>query len=109
MRNAEVRNEQVWLVVGSLMILATVAVAAALAYTRNVMIPFVLAIFITVAVAPVVDFQVKRWRLPSWIAVATTLLFVLVVLSAMSVALIVAVQTMVHAASDYSKQVVSLT
>jgi len=109
MRNAQVRNEQVWLVVGSLMILATVALAAALAFTRNVMIPFVLAIFITVAVAPVVDFQVKRWRLPSWLAVVTTLLVVLIVLSAIGVALIVAVQTMVHAASDYSKQVVNLT
>src|SRR5215470_1024536 len=98
MRTSRIRNEQVWLVVGSLMILATVALAAALAYTRNVMIPFVLAIFITVAVAPLVDFQVKRWRIPSWLAVATTLLFVLIVLSAVGVALIVAVQTMVHAA-----------
>ena len=52
MRNAQLRNEQIWLVVGSLMILATVALAGALLYTRDVMIPFVLAIFITAAVAP---------------------------------------------------------
>ena len=69
MKDAEVRNEQIWLVVGSLMILATVALAAALSYTRDVMIPFVLAIFITAAVAPLVDFQVRRWRLPDWLAV----------------------------------------
>jgi AI-2 transport protein TqsA len=86
-----------------------VALAVALQYTRNVMIPFVLAIFITTVVAPLVDFQVKRWRLPSWIAVLTTLWLVLVMLALIGVVLIVAVQTMVYAASDYSKQVASLT
>jgi len=108
MKKSDVRNEQIWLAVGSLMILATVALAAALAYTRNVMIPFVLAIFITVVVAPVVDFQVKRWRLPSWLAVMSTLLLVFIVLSAMGLVLLVAVQTMVRAASDYSEQVADL-
>lgn len=91
------------------MILATVALALALHYTRNVMIPFILAIFITTVVAPLVDVQVTRWRFPSWIAVATTLSLVLVILILMSVVLIIAVETMVHAANDYSKQAASLT
>lgn len=105
MKNANLRNEQVWLAVGSLMILATVALAVALAFTRNVMIPFVLAIFITAVVAPLVDFQVTRWRLPRWIAVLTTIVLVLVMMALIGVVLIVAVQQMVHAAADYSKQV----
>jgi AI-2 transport protein TqsA len=108
MRNVELRNEQVWLAVSSLMILATVALAVALAYTRDVMIPFVLAIFITTVVAPLVDFQVKRWRLPGWIAVVTTLMLVLVMLASISVVLIIAVQTMVHAAGDYSQRVIEV-
>lgn len=108
MKNAELRNEQIWLAVGSLMILATVALAAALVYTRNVMIPFVLAIFVSAVVAPLVDFQVKRWRFPSWLAVVTTLLLVLVMLALIGGVLIIAVQTMIHAASDYSKQVVEI-
>lgn len=108
MKNIELRNEQIWLAVGSLMILATVALATALIYTRVVMIPFVLAIFITAVVAPLVDFQVNRWRLPKWFAVLTTLMLVLAMLTLMGAALIVAVQTMVHAAGDYSKQVVNL-
>ena len=37
MKNAQLRDEQIWLVVGSLMILATVSLAGALAYTRDVM------------------------------------------------------------------------
>jgi AI-2 transport protein TqsA len=105
---ADLRNEQVWLVVGSLMILATVALATALVYTRDFMIPFVLAIFITTVVAPLVDFQVVHWRLPNWLAVFTTLLLVLVFLTLIGVVVIMAVQTMIHTATTYSAQVVKL-
>ena len=91
------------------MILATVALAVALVYTRDVMIPFVLAIFITAVVSPLVDFQVTRWHAPRWIAVVTTLLLVLALLALLGYVLIVAIQTMVHAASEYSQQVVDLT
>jgi AI-2 transport protein TqsA len=109
MKNAELRNEQIWLVVGSLMIIATVALAAGLIYTRDVMIPFVLAIFITAAVAPLVDIQVSRWHFPGWIAVLSTLLLVLVVLGLMGVVLIAAVEAIVRTANEYSDQVVHLT
>src|SRR5882757_10001847 len=109
MKNAQLRDEQIWLVVGSLMILATVALAGALVYTRDVMIPFVLAIFITAAVAPLSDFLVTHWRFPNWIAVLVTLLLVLAVLTLLGVVLIVAVQTMIDAASEYTKQVTALT
>jgi AI-2 transport protein TqsA len=109
MRNAQLRNEQIWLVVGSLMILATVALAGALLYTRDVMIPFVLAIFITAAVAPLVDFLDTRWRFPNWVAVLVTLLLVLAVLTLLGVVLIVAVQTMIDVAKEYTSQVTALT
>lgn len=106
--NANLRNEQVWLAVGSLMVLATVALAMALVYTRNVMIPFVLAIFITTVVAPVIDFQVVRWQVPKPIAIVFALLLVLSMLALMGMVLIVAVQTIVSAADEYSEQVVRL-
>jgi AI-2 transport protein TqsA len=109
MKDVQVRHEQIWLVVGSLMILATVALATAFVYTRDVMIPFVLAIFITSAVGPLVDFQVRRWRLPMWLAVMTTLFLVLVMLALIGFVLILAGQTMYHRASAYSDQVVSMT
>jgi AI-2 transport protein TqsA len=109
MKNAELREEQVWLAVGSLMILATVALAGALVYTRGVMVPFVLAIFITAVVSPIVDFQVNRWRVPNWIAIFSALLLVLAALSLLGMLLNWAVQTMVHTAGEYSQQVVELT
>src|SRR5262245_1970083 len=109
MKDTRVRNEQIWLAVGSLMLLATVALAAALVYTRDVMIPFVLAVFTTAAVGPIVDFQVRRWRLPNWLAVMTTLLLVTAVMALAGFVLIMAVQTMYRTATDYSEQVVGMT
>ncbi len=87
------------------MILATVALAVALVFTRDVMIPFVLAIFVTTMVSPLVDFLVLRWRLPSWLAILIALLVVLAMLTVLSLALIAAVQTIVHTAGEYSKEV----
>src|SRR5262249_14726898 len=104
----ELRNEQVWLVVGSLMIIATVALAAALIYTRDVTVPFVLAIFMTAAVAPLVDIQVSRWGFPGWLAVLITLFIVLAVLTGMFLVLIAVVQAIVRVANEYSEQVVHL-
>ena len=91
------------------MILATVALAGALLYTRDVMIPFVLAIFITTMVSPLVDFLVLRWRLPGWLAILIALLIVLAILTLLSLALIAAVQTIVHTAGEYSKEVADLS
>jgi len=78
---SNLRDEQVWMAVGSLMFLAMVALALGLAYTGAVMVPFVLAIFITVMISPVFDFPVVRWKFPRWLAAVTTLLFVLAVLA----------------------------
>ncbi len=109
MENRTVRSEQIWLAVGSLMILATVALAVALIYTRDVMIPFVLAIFVTTVVAPMFDYQVTHMHFPRWLAVATTLLMVLAVLSLFGLALIATIQSMVSIASEYGDQVGALS
>lgn len=105
MEHRRLRTEQVWLAVGSLMILATVALAFALVYTRDVMIPFVLAIFITTVVAPLFDYQVTRLRLPRWAAIVTTLLVVAALLGLLSLAFVAAFQAMIAVALDYGQQV----
>lgn len=109
MVNTNLRNEQVWLAVGSLMILATVALAAGLIYTRGVMIPFVLAIFITTIVSPVVDFEVSRLRFPRPLAIFVALLLALAILVLLGAVLMVAVQTIVRVANEYSDQIQALT
>ena len=95
-------KEQSWLMAVSLVILAVVALATALIYTRAVMIPFVVAVFIVALVSPVEDFQVKRLKLPRIFAVIVTLLVVLSVISLVFVFVYQATQTIVSTAGDYS-------
>ncbi len=70
----------------SLVVIAAVAIAAAIAYTRTVMVPFVLAVFISYAVSPLVDLAQDRFRIPRAVsiifalAVAIGLLTLLVLL-----------------------------
>jgi AI-2 transport protein TqsA len=107
--NSNLRDEQVWLAVGSLMILAVVALAGALFYTRAVMIPFVVAIFITTAVSPIVDRLVVRFHVPGWLAILVALILVLAILVLLGAALTVTVQTVVRTADEYTAQVGELT
>jgi AI-2 transport protein TqsA len=106
--NIKLRDEQIRLVVGSLIIVAAATLAAVLYFTRDVMVPFILAIFITNTVAPLVDFLVLRCRLPGWLTVLLTLLVVCVFLVLSFFALAMAVQTIVAVAGDYSQKVADL-
>lgn len=64
-----------------LLILSSVAIAAALYWLRPVLVPFVLAVFIVYGLLPLVEFQVQRLRLPRPLAVGSTLVFGLVLMS----------------------------
>ncbi len=96
------REEMNWVIAGSLAILALVALAIALIYTRKLMIPFVVALFIVALVSPIEDFQVKWLRLPRVIAVIVTLLIVLAFMALVSVFLVQASRTIAYTAGEYS-------
>jgi len=95
-------GEQNYLITVSLVILAFVALAVTLVYTRTVMIPFVVALFIVSLVAPVQDFQVKRLRFPRVIASVVTLFVVFFVVALVSLLVAVTIDTVVSTAKDYS-------
>ncbi|HBO44394.1 MAG TPA: hypothetical protein DD670_10770 [Planctomycetaceae bacterium] len=76
-----IHEERVWLVIGSLMVLATATLAVALVYAEPVMVPLVLAIFIVTIVSPIVDFLVVRWRFPHSLAIAAALMLVLAIMA----------------------------
>lgn len=107
--NSSHRDEQIWLAVGSLMILALVAVGVLLSYTRGVMIPFVLAVFIAVVVSPIVDFLVVRFHVPQAIAVLLAILAVLGILACLGLFLIVAIQTVIETAGEYTESFADMT
>ncbi|MHC4573978.1 MAG: AI-2E family transporter [Planctomycetota bacterium] len=100
----ERRDESTWLITGSLIILAAVALAVVLRYTRGVMIPFVLAVFTVSLVSPVLDFQVVRLKFPRSLAVALTFLVVIVIIGLACLLVSLGVQTIVSTAGRYSSE-----
>lgn len=57
-----------------LIVLTTIAVSAALTYTRPIMIPFVLAVFIAFILLPLKQFLEQRLRFPKTLSLGTILL-----------------------------------
>ena len=57
-----------------LLILSGVALALSLYWLRNVMVPFVLAVFLSFALAPLVDLLIRRARMPRALALSATIL-----------------------------------
>jgi len=102
------RDEGMWLNTGSLMIIAVVALAVALIYTRGIMIPFVMAVFIVSFVSPILDYQVIRLRLPRPIAVAVTLFVVLIMIVILCLLIVQATQTIVATIGSYSESFAKL-
>ncbi|MCL5280903.1 MAG: AI-2E family transporter [Planctomycetes bacterium] len=98
----EPKEENNRLITASLAVLAVVALAVVLIYTRAVMIPFVVALFIVALVAPIQDFQVKRLRLPRIIAVIITLLVVFSIIALASLSVAQAIRTIAYTAGEYS-------
>ncbi len=99
----EKRDEYAWLTTGSLVILAAVAIALVFHYTRAVMIPFVLAVFIVVLVSPVLDFLVIRLKFPRPLAVFVTFLIVIIIIVILCVFITQAAQMVIGTVRDYTK------
>ena len=75
---SESRRERWTLITASLMILATVALGFVLWFTRTVMIPFVLAIFVVAVVAPLADWLEVKAKFRRWLSVPLVMVLVLV-------------------------------
>jgi AI-2 transport protein TqsA len=99
----EHKEEKNWVITVSLVILAVVALATALIYTRPIMIPFVVALFIVALVSPIEDFQVKWLRLPRAVAIVVTLLIVLFFITLVTLSLAQVGRTIAYTATGYSE------
>lgn len=75
---AEERGENQLLTTVALLVLAAVAATVALIYTRSVMVPFVLSVFLTYLVSPLVDVLQVRARVPRGVAVLGAFLVIAV-------------------------------
>ena len=82
-----------------LTILAAIATGATLYWLRPVLVPFVLAMFLSIVAEPVVLLQIKGLRLPRGLAVVTTLLLGVAVVLVIS-AIVAAAVAQLHAGLD---------
>ena len=104
----DLSEEQSWLRTASLMVLAAVAMATALIYTRQVMIPFVLAIFITYLVSPLTDFLENKLRVPRTVSVLAALLVVAAILTLLGLLITTSVRGLTASADIYRERLTSL-
>ena len=70
-----------------LIVLSTIAVAFSLYWLKPVLIPFVLALFLAIGLAPVVNLLVRHLRLPRMLGVLVTLILAILVLVLLGVAI----------------------
>lgn len=88
-----------------LLILTSLAVALALYWLRSAMVPFVLALFFSFALAPFVDLQVRYLRIPSSLAVTATLVLGFFLLTTLAAIVSTSVSELTANAVSYQEQI----
>ena len=88
-----------------LLVLAGVAVGFVLFWFRQVLVPFVLAVFFAYGLSPVVDLQTERLRFPRSLAVLITLLFGILLLTVLGGLVSASVRELSANASVYQQQI----
>lgn len=102
-----IKNENLWLITGSLVFLAFVALGFVLYFTKVFLVPFVLAVFIVFLVSPLLDVLVLKLKFPRPLAVVVSLLLVLVVIVFALGLLTSAVTSIINTANQYSDNFVA--
>lgn len=104
MIDAEAREQRIQTI--CLLVLSTIAVAASLFWLRPILIPFVLALFFSLGLAPVVEAQMRWARMPSGLAVASTLLLLTLALALIGSLISASLAQMSNNAAAYQEQIV---
>jgi AI-2 transport protein TqsA len=92
----------------SLFILAIVAGGFALHWMQGVIIPFVLAIFFSIALRPIVELLMQRLRVPRFIAVLLTFMLGLLIILVLASLISTSVGRLDSGKDTYKKQITAL-
>ena len=92
----------------SLLILALVAVAFTLNFTKPIMIPFVLALLIRILIDPIIDFQIENLHVHRIIAVFVSLILIVFLFIIIVPFIVGSVATFLQSADDYNSKVLIL-
>ena len=91
-----------------LLILTALGIAGALYAFSSVLIPFVLAIFLTLCLIPAVDVQMKWLRIPRRTAILTTVIIGCAILVLSALLVTAAANKILNSKDDYEKQFTQL-
>ncbi|MFT5387164.1 MAG: AI-2 transport protein TqsA [Lysobacterales bacterium] len=91
-----------------LLILTVIATATALAYLKPVMVPFILALLVTLTLTPIIDIQKKHLKFPHWLAVLISLAIGGVVVFLIGTVLSVSINQMLSNADSYQTKIIEL-
>ena len=103
---ARLQAEQLRLITIGVLLIAMLALGAIFVYAKSVLIPFVLAMFISILVSPVQTWLVVRAKLPFWVGFVAALLVVLSVVAALVGLLTLSVNSVVAGIREYGQQLI---
>jgi len=95
-------------ITGSLLILALVAIAFSLNFTKPIMIPFVLALLIRILIDPIIDFQIVNLHVHRIIAVLVSIVLIVFLFMIIVPFIVGSVATFLLSADDYNSKVLLL-
>ena len=101
-------DEQATLVTVSLVVLAAVAIAMGLAFTRPVMVPLVVATIVYYLVSPVADMLEMKLRFTRWLSTFFVMLLVATVLAAVGLLFITSARGLLGSADVYQVKFLDL-
>ncbi|HLF18714.1 MAG TPA: AI-2E family transporter [Candidatus Omnitrophota bacterium] len=91
-----------------LLILSIIAIAFALYWLKPMMIPFVLALFFSLILTSLIDFQIKYFKVPRFLALTTTLIIGILILITLGLLISVSVTQMLVNFDSYQEKVFQL-
>ena len=92
----------------SLLILALVAIAFILNFSKPIMIPFALALLIRILIDPIIDFQIENLHIHRIVAVFVSLILIVFIFVIIVPFIIGSVATFLQSADDYNRKVLLL-
>ena len=92
----------------SLTLIAIISVAFALYFTRSIMIPFILALFVRILIDPIIDFQTKNLRVHRIVAIIVAI-FIIISLFVIIIPIVIdSLAIFLKSADDYNFKVLLL-
>lgn len=99
-------SEQNNIIIGALIIICSVCVTIALIYTSTFLIPFVLALFLTYLLSPMIEILQHKARFPRFLAILTTLTFVGMLFSVIIPFIVQSISTFIFSIDQYKQRTI---